>query len=240
MDNINLDTIATVVSPYQEKFAVPRQPGLVKSAQGKIVFNSPFDNNDALKGIEQYTHIWVIFYFHKNRTHNTNKTWKPLIKPPRLGGNKTLGVFASRSPFRPNPIGLSVVKLDGIHKSKTETSLLISELDLVNGTPVLDIKPYIPYADSLPQANTNFATSAPSNNKNISFSTNVDEQLSRLINKYSNLKVLITEILQQDPRPAYKQKNTDDKVYGMALYDLNIRWLVVNENEIKVVSIDQI
>lgn len=239
MDKLNLTPIAQIVSPYQEKFAVPRQPGLVKSAKGKIVFSTPFDDANALKGIEQYSHLWVIFYFHKNNPY-TNKKWKPLVKPPRLGGNKTLGVFASRSPFRPNPIGLSVVKLDGIVQVKNETSLLISELDLINGTPVIDIKPYIPYADSLPNAKANFASTTPINNKNISFSESANNQLLKLHNKYPNLETLIKEILHQDPRPAYKKNKHDDKVYGMALYDLNIKWSVIAENEMLIISIEPI
>lgn len=233
MQNITVNTIGYISSPYKQKFAVPRQPGLVKSAKGLLTLNPPYNMPESVSGIESYSHLWLTFIFHKN----PNANWKSRVKAPRLGGNKSIGVFASRSPFRPNPIGLSVVKLEDVIIEKNRVSLAISELDLVDGTPIIDIKPYVPYADSLPDAKSIFAAAAP-HIKNVVFSSESEQQIARLSENHLYLRDFIHEVLQQDPRPAYKQEKVDDKIYAMTLYAFNIKWCMLGNNTINVISIE--
>jgi len=160
-NSYQFNAIGTIKSPYQEKFAIPRQANLVTAAKGQIVLQGSANNSELLRGIEQFSHLWLIFVFHGT----AQQGWKPLVRPPRLGGNKKMGVLATRSTFRPNPIGMSVVKLDSLEThlkaNKQQTILHISGLDLLNGTPILDIKPYIPYSDALADAQAGFAQQAP-------------------------------------------------------------------------------
>jgi tRNA (Thr-GGU) A37 N-methylase len=181
----------------------------------------------------------LLFIFHGTQTQG----WKPLVKPPRLGGNKKTGVLATRSTFRPNPIGMSVVKLDKVSIENKQTILYISGLDLLDGTPIVDIKPYLPYSDAITDANAGFAQTEPQTALSVSFTKQAQKDAERLVNmldkKYSDLTLLIEQVLKQDPRPAYKQGKEDDKVYGMRLYDLNIQWELTNLVNIKVISINQ-
>ncbi len=225
--------IGVVESPYQEKFAIPRQSGLVSAAKGKILLQADTNNKELVRGLENFSHIWILFVF--NAT--ANKGWKPLVRPPRLGGNAKLGVFATRSTFRPNPLGMSVVKLEQISEQHKQVCLHISGLDLLNNTPVLDIKPYIPYSDSLNDAQAGFAQHAPKQLLSVKFSPQAQQQLDTYANKYTQLAELITQVLAQDPRPAYKQVKQDDKNYGMSLYDLNIMWKMCSPNEVIVLSV---
>lgn len=232
MTQISLEPIGFVESPYKEKFAIPRQPGLVPAAHGKILLIGDVNNEDAVKGLEQFSHVWVTFHFHATQAQG----WKPLVRPPRLGGNEKLGVLATRSTFRPNPIGLSVVKLEGIESVNGQVSLTISALDLLDGTPVLDIKPYIPYADSIESASAGFAQHEPDNQCDVIFSQQANTQLKKI--QDSQLKSLITQVLKQDPRPAYKRSKLDNKQYGMALKTYNIVWHMLNLESIEVLSIE--
>jgi tRNA-Thr(GGU) m(6)t(6)A37 methyltransferase TsaA len=225
--------IGIIESPYQEKFAIPRQSGLVTAAQGKILLQQKANNLALVRGLENFSHLWIIFVFNATAAQG----WKPLVKPPRLGGNSKLGVLATRSTFRPNPIGMSVVKLDKITYLNKQLSLHISGLDLLDKTPVLDIKPYIPYSDAILNAKAGFAQQAPSTQLSVEFTPKAKQQLAPYLREYPQLDLLITQVLSQDPRPAYKQQKQDDKVYGMALYNLNITWQVHNTTKIIILSV---
>lgn len=222
MNNFSLTTIATIHSPYKEKFAVPRQPGLVPSAHALLEILPPFDDINAFVGLEEFSHLWLMFVFHKNKQ---TTDWRPMVRPPRLGGNKRVGVFATRSPNRPNPIGLSLVEFNGLIQKEGKLFLQLANIDLVDGTPVVDIKPYIPYADSKTDAIAGFAQHSPEVIMQVEFSA----QALIVVETNSELKTLIIEVLKQDPRPAYKKNKTDDKLYAMHLLDFNISWKVNND-----------
>jgi len=222
MTNLTLSSIAIVHSPYKEKFAVPRQPGLVPSAKATLEIMPPYDDINAFNGLEAFSHLWLVFSFHKNSY--SEHTWTPTVRPPRLGGNKRIGVFATRSPNRPNGMGLSLVEYHGLEQRDGKIFLSISNVDLVDGTPILDIKPYIPYADAKPEAMAGFAQAAPDSDLSVSFSPEAQEQLTALVDDYPDLQILIEQVLQQDPRPAYKKGKVDNKQYAMHLSDFNIQW----------------
>jgi tRNA (adenine37-N6)-methyltransferase len=238
-DSFHFNVIGTVESPYKEKFAIPRQPGIVTAAQGQIRLTGSANNADLVRGLSQFSHIWLIFVFHGTQAQG----WKPLVRPPRLGGNKKLGVLATRSTFRPNPIGMSVVKLDRIELQKTEHQgsqviLHISEFDLLDGTPIVDIKPYVPYADIIADAQGGYAHRQPTSNIQITFTALALTVIEKHSASTPKLRQLIEQVLSQDPRPAYKQKQTDDKVYGMSLYQFNIQWQFDDSHSIKVISVE--
>jgi len=237
-DQISFNFIGRVNSPYKEKFAIPRQPGLVSAAKGSIKLINKADNEELVRGLEQFSHLWLLFIFHGTQQQG----WKPLVRPPRLGGNKKLGVLATRSTFRPNPIGMSVVKLEGIEFKNQQLLINISGLDLLDQTPILDIKPYIPYSDSIDNAEAGFAQTEPAQPLNITFSIQARRDISIYQNQYTDLSIFIEQVLSQDPRPAYKKKQIDEKIYGMSLYDLNILWQINQKNlsEIEVISITKL
>ena len=214
--NFQFNAIATVESCYKQKFAIPRQSGLAPSGQARIRFFPPYDDPQAFVGIEDASHLWIQFVFHQSMIDS----WRPSIRPPRLGGNKKMGVFASRSNFRPNPIGLSVVKLEGVDLSDG-VLLSVSGIDLLDQTPVLDIKPYVPYADRIDYAENRFAPSEPSNCQ-VLFSSQAEKDLAA-DKESGNLRSLITEVLRQDPRPAYQDVDTN-RVYGTRLAHVNLCW----------------
>jgi len=215
------DSIATIHSPYKEKFAVPRQPGLVPSAKAELEILPPYDDINAFLGLQEFSHLWLVFVFHKN---NNPESWSPTVRPPRLGGNKRMGVFATRSPSRPNPIGLSVVEFNGIKQINGKIFLQLGDIYLVDGTPVLDIKPYVPYADAKPTALAGFAQQIPEALMEIQFSDMALQVIRQVEECYPELKQLIIEVLQQDPRPAYKKNKPDLKTYAVNLSDFNISW----------------
>lgn len=157
--------IGVIRSPYKEKFAVPRQPGLVKHGGGELHLLPPYNQADAVRGLEAFSHLWVLFVFHQTMEGG----WRPTVRPPRLGGNARMGVFATRSTFRPNPIGMSLVKLKGVRCHKDQVILQLGSLDLVDGTPVVDIKPYLPFAEALPDASASYAQQAPQAEMTVSF-----------------------------------------------------------------------
>lgn len=238
-DSVTLNVIATVDSPYKEKFAIPRQPGIVSAAQGQLRLKGSANNIELVRGLAQFSHIWLLFVFHGTQAQG----WKPLVRPPRLGGNKKLGVLATRSTFRPNPIGMSVVKLDRIEHQLTthkesQVVLHISELDLLDGTPIVDIKPYVPYADIIEDAHGGYAHQQPSNDIHIIFTDASATIIEKNLTSYPKLRLLIEQVLSQDPRPAYKQQSTDDKIYGMTLHEFNIQWQFDSGNIIKVLSVE--
>lgn len=223
MTNAQLTTIAKVSAPFKEKFGIPRQPRLADAAVSRIVFEADFNNPDFISGISQHSHIWLLFLFHQNLSQG----YKAQVRPPRLGGNAKVGVFATRSTFRPNGIGMSAVKLLGCETSGTQVTLTVEGADLLDGTPIVDIKPYIPYSDCLPHAHSHMAQEQDEQMLNVQFSQTAQAQLTQLDSAdYVKLTELITQVLEQDPRPAYKKNKADDKEYGIRLYDLNIKWQV--------------
>ncbi|MDZ7804040.1 tRNA (N6-threonylcarbamoyladenosine(37)-N6)-methyltransferase TrmO [Thiohalophilus sp.] len=217
--------IGVVHSCFSDKFGVPRQPRLAPAATGQIELLAPYNREEAVRELAGFSHIWVVFVFHEAK----REAWKPTVRPPRLGGNRRVGVFASRSPERPNPIGLSLLTLDGVETGEGRVTLQVSNLDLIDGTPVLDIKPYIPYADSVPDARAGFAPQAPDKQLPVNFSATARQQLEKFSATYPNLADLIEQVLQQDPRPAYQDRAPDsERVFGMQLYDLEIKWQLQN------------
>jgi tRNA-Thr(GGU) m(6)t(6)A37 methyltransferase TsaA len=237
LNPFEINPIGILRSPFKEKFGIPRQAGLIKSAYAQVEFFPPYNDCNAFKGLENFSHIWLTFGFHQN---NIDK-WRPLIRPPRLGGNEKVGVFASRSPFRPNGLGMSVVRLINIETQKKTTSLKIDCPDILDGTPIFDIKPYIKYSDSIPSAHCGFAQDTPAAILSVNFSAQSLMNLEHLKPEYEeNLELLIKETLSFDPRPAYHQSQKDNnREYGIKLYDLNIRWRVVSNNA-EVLSVDKI
>lgn len=217
-----IEAVAICRTPYKQKFGIPRQPGLVTAARGFVELQPPYNHIDTVRGLSQYSHIWLLFTFHENLSQG----WKTTVRPPRLGGNEKLGVFATRSTFRPNGIGQSVVRLHAIHQRKGKVELEISAMDLLDGTPILDIKPYIPFSDAIEGALGGIAQEAPVL-IGVRFTDAVQHQIDSLpADKYPNLKAIIQGVLAQDPRPAYKKAKEDPKHYQVALYNLDILWHV--------------
>lgn len=220
MTGITLDPIGIIRSPYKEKFAVPRQPGLVTRARARLEMLPPYNEPSAFRGLAEFSHLWLVFVFHQTQQQG----WKPTVRPPRLGGNERVGVFATRSTFRPNPLGLSVVSLEGMYQEGSKVWLELGGVDLVDGTPVVDIKPYIPWADAIPQAHGGFAPAAPDINMEVIFSPAAEQACMR--SPVPELKEFITEVLIQDPRPAYKRGSLDRQQYGVRLYHYDVRYEV--------------
>ena len=234
-----MQPIAYLRSPYRQKFAIPRQPNLVTQAVGDICFVDEFNDANCLRGLEGFSHVWLVFVFHET----AGKGWSATVTPPRLGGNERVGVFASRSPYRPNPIGLSVVETVAIVQHGKQLRLRIRGMDLLDGTPILDIKPYLPYADAIATAKGGYAELAPAQNQDQQFTVDFTpyslNQLVIIDFKICDLKSFITSVLQQDPRPAQHVRNDENREYGMHLYDFNIRWRV-NGGHMEVLSVDSI
>ncbi len=214
--------IGIIHSPFKEKFGVPRQPGIATAARAALELLPPYDRDEALEGLEGFSHVWLIFAFHAT----AEQGWKPTVRPPRLGGNARVGVFASRSTFRPNPLGLSVVELAGFGREDGKLLLQLRGADLIDGTPVLDIKPYVPYADSIPQARGGFAAQAPAAPLTVEFTAAAAQQLAARSAAHPELKTLITQVLAADPRPAYRDDDSGDRIYGMRLLDFDLRWRI--------------
>ena len=216
-----LQPIGVISSPYKEKFGIPRQPGLVTEARATLTLLPPYNQPDIVRGLEGFSHVWIIFVFHGTQAQG----WKSTVRPPRLGGNARMGVFATRSTFRPNPIGLSVAQLCSIQVEGSKVSLELGGMDLLDVTPVLDIKPYLPYADVISQANAGFASEAPQAQMNVTFSAIAESQCEQHGRQWKvNMRRLIEQILQQDPRPSYQQGQQAGRVYAMQLYDFDLRW----------------
>lgn len=210
-----MEIIARVKTDFSEKFGIPRQSGIVKSLTGKIVFEPKYRNPDSLRGLDGFSHIWVLWEFSKMNKEG----WSPTVRPPRLGGNTRMGVFATRSPNRPNPIGLSSVKLEKIELTSCDGPILhISGVDMLNDTPVYDIKPYLPFSDFHPEATGGFADDKKEYSLNVEFSNIARTKLSE---KEVNI---LTELLAEDPRPSYQ--DNPDREYGMKYADMEIKFKV--------------
>jgi tRNA-Thr(GGU) m(6)t(6)A37 methyltransferase TsaA len=229
---VTLTPIAHVRSPYREKFGTPRQSGLVEEAVGEIHFEPGFSDPNMLRGLEQFSHLWLIYVFHATKDDG----WKPTVTPPRLGGTTRMGVFATRSNFRPNPLGLSLVRFFGIEQHGARLVLKVRGLELLDGTPIVDIKPYLPYADARPDATGGFASASPGTDREVMFTADARMQLAAFAAPYPELEAFITALLRQDPRPAQHVRADVGREYGMFLHDLNIRWHV-SEGECVVTSI---
>lgn len=218
---------------FKEKFGIPRQPGLVPHATGVLKLKDDPFYRSAVRELEKFSHLWVIFVFHQHDAKN----WKPSIRPPRLGGAKKVGVLASRSPHRPNPIGLSAVKLERIDfDAPGGIELYLSGVDCLDGTPVLDIKPYVAYTDSLPDAHAAWAQS-PIERHPVVFSNEARESISKQdTKKYPYLVELIQELLELDPRPAFQQRKlprtapeSQGTQYGFRLFDFDVKWQIADQ-----------
>ncbi|MES9883824.1 MAG: tRNA (N6-threonylcarbamoyladenosine(37)-N6)-methyltransferase TrmO [Sedimenticola sp.] len=224
----SFDPIGVIHAPYKEKFGIPRQPGLVSEAKSTLELLAPYNLPEAVEALEGYSHVWIQFVFHQAM----RRPWRPRVRPPRLGGNMRVGVFASRSPFRPNPIGLSVVKLESIDISNG-VSLQFAGGDLLDGTPVLDIKPYVGYVDSIPNALCGFASEPPEKRLEVCFSPQSEVQIAARDDK--QLRPFIQSLLEMDPRPAYSSEQ-GERIYGIRLYDFDLRWRVV-EGRLEVLEL---
>jgi tRNA-Thr(GGU) m(6)t(6)A37 methyltransferase TsaA len=224
--SIAIQPIAFIRTPYKQKFAVPRQPGLADAAQGRIEFTPAFNNPDYIRGIQQFSHLWLIFQFHQT----TDAQHSPLIRPPRLGGNQKIGVFASRSTHRPNNLGLSVVKLTGVAQEANQQALLVSGMDIVDNTPIIDIKPYLPYADAIADANAGYAQHPPPDTLTVSYTPQSQISLEQHRIEYPHLAQVIQQVLSQDPRPAYQQGKDPQRLYGVRLFDFDVRWRVTQQH----------
>ena len=224
MSTFQFEQIGVVRSPYKEKFAVPRQPGLVKSGGGELHLIAPYNQADAVRGLEAFSHLWVLFIFHQTMEAG----WRPTVRPPRLGGNARMGVFATRSTFRPNPVGMSLVELNGIRCQKEQVILELGGLDLVDGTPVVDIKPYLPFAEALTDARASYAQQAPQADMPVYFTDALAAELVHLEKRYPRLREFIVDVLAQDPRPAYRKEEDAGKAYAVWLLDFNVRWRVTD------------
>ena len=222
-----MEAIAHIRSQFPTKFGVPRQAGLVGELRARVVFEPPYRAPDALRGIEGFSHLWLIWEFSENKRAG----WSPTVRPPRLGGNQRMGVFATRSPFRPNPIGLSCVRLEGVELSTPDGPVLtVSGADLVDGTPILDIKPYVPYADCHPEAAGGFAGEAPAGRLAVDFPPDL---LARV---RPDSRDALIGVLAQDPRPSYQ--NDPGRVYGFGFAGLEVRFRV-GDGVLTVTSVEE-
>ena len=233
MSDYTISAIGHIESPYKQKFAIPRQPRLVPQAKAKLIFSPDFNREEFVRGLDEFTHIWLLFRFHET----ADKGYSAMVRPPRLGGNERKGVFATRATFRPNAIGMSAVKLEGIEYKNGQLSLLLAGIDLLDGTPIIDIKPYLPYSDSMPDASAGFADTRPETEMTVEFSPQSIEFINAQT-QYPELHDFIANVLKQDPRPAYKKQKEEMQSYGMTLYDFNIRWQV-NDAHNLVTSIEK-
>ena len=212
-----ISPIAYIKTEFPEKFGVPRQSGLAKGLRGRIVFESQYRNPDAFRGLEGFSHLWLIWEFSANRTV---REWQPTVRPPRLGGNAHIGVFATRSPFRPNPLGLSCVEIDSIELCSEDGPVIIVQgADLVDGTPIYDIKPYIRYADSRQQAVCGYVDRLEESFLKVVFPSELSESIAD-----KSVIPSLVETLRLDPRPSYH--DDPERVYGLSFAGLNVRFRV--------------
>ena len=212
------ETIAYIRTDFSEKFGIPRQSGRVKELTGRIVFAPQYRNPEAVREIEGFSHLWLIFDF--SRSHRSG--WSPTVRPPRLGGNKRVGVFASRSPFRPNPIGLSCVKLERVEHTENEGMVLVvSGVDLLDNTPIYDIKPYLPFADCVPDAKGGYAEKFEDYKLKVSFP---EELLSQIP---ENKRQALVNCLSEDPRPSYQEDS--ERVYSMSFAGFDVHFKVQSD-----------
>ena len=211
--------IARIRTDYKEKFGIPRQSGRIPGTYGRIVFEKPYRNPDAIRGMEAFSHLWLLFIFSESVT----EAFVPTVRPPRLGGNRKMGVFATRSPFRPNPVGLSSVRLVRVEENTADGPILwVEGADLLDGTPLVDIKPYLPFTDSHPDASSGFAAEGLSHRLTVQFSPDVSQNLTE------DMQKILTDVLAEDPRPSYQEDPT--RVYGLRFADYHLHFTVSGDN----------
>ena len=228
MQEITITPIAHIRSDFSTKFGIPRQSGLVRELRATIVFEPEFRNADALRGMEGFSHLWLIWQF----SEAVRSGWSPTVRPPRLGGNTRMGVFATRSPFRPNNLGLSCVTFLGLEETEQwGTVIHVGGADLMDGTPIFDIKPYIPYSDSHPEALGGFTDTADAFLLEVNFPSELLAQLPE------NKRPAALALLSHDPRPSYQRKA--DRVYGMPFAGFDIRF-TVEDSRLTVVEINKL
>lgn len=216
--NFLITPIAHIRSDFSSKFGIPRQSGLVDELEAEIIFEKEYSVPEAFRGLDGYSHIWILWQF----SECADKEWSPTVRPPRLGGNKRMGVFASRSPFRPNSIGLSCVKLISVEETEENGVVLkVSGADLLDGTPIIDIKPYLPYVDSHPDATGGFALQEKEGSLEIVF----PEEFLSVIPE--NKQDALRAVLKQDPRPQYQ--NDPNRIYGLEFAGFDVRFRIVDE-----------
>lgn len=229
MDDVLLQPVGVVHSPFRERFGIPRQPGLIPEARGTIELLPPCNTAECVRALETFSHIWVLFHFHALKSEQ----WHATVRPPRLGGNRRVGVFAARSPFRPNPVGLSVLRLEDMHTDANGICLEVSGLDLLDGTPVLDIKPYVPYVDAIPEASPGFAKQIPEPALDVRWDNDAGQQLRQATSQNADdLAALVARVIALDPRPAYRREDTDPKRYRMRLADVDVEWQIQGDTAI--------
>ena len=228
---MTIEPIAYIRTEFPEKFGVPRQSGLAESLTGRIVFEPEYRNAEALRGLDDFTHLWLIWEFSANR--KAAGEWQPTVRPPRLGGNQHMGVFATRSPFRPNPLGLSCVELDNIVFDAAEGPVIVVKgADLMDGTPIYDIKPYIKYADSRPEAICGYVDSLEESRLDVV----IPESIAAQINDKAKLQALM-ETLKLDPRPSYH--NDPARIYGLSFSGYNVRF-TVSDTVLTIIDLEQL
>ncbi|MDH0747572.1 tRNA (N6-threonylcarbamoyladenosine(37)-N6)-methyltransferase TrmO [Pseudomonas sp. GD03842] len=224
----SVSPIGFVRSCFKEKFAIPRQPSLAPAARGVLELVAPFDQGEAVQGLEHVSHVWLLFLFHEA----LEATPRLKVRPPRLGGNQAMGVFATRATHRPNGIGQSVVKLERVEPDR----LWLSGIDLLDGTPVLDVKPYVPYADIIPEARNDMAAAAPELIPVAWGDAALQQARDHALRLNEPLVELIEQCLAQDPRPAYQQP-APDRRYGARFWDVDVRWHYPQAGQIRVLEV---
>ena len=225
--DIAMEIIARIHSDFPQKFGIPRQAGLVPELKARVVFEPAYRNPEALRGLEGFSHIWLLWNF----SGNPRGTWSPTVRPPRLGGNRRMGVFATRSPFRPNPIGLSCVRLEAIDlEGPHGPTLLVSGADLMDGTPIFDIKPYTPYADCHPEATGGFTDKAGDFLLTVDFPPELFSQVPAAQQEG------LLGVLRHDPRPSYQ--HDPDRVYGLSFGGFNVKFRV-SDRRLTVCGLEQ-
>ena len=231
MAEFEFQSIGIIESCFKQKFSIPRQPGLVPEATATIILEPEFGAEEIVRGLGNFSHIWVIFVFHKSQISKNKNT----VRPPRLGGEKRMGVFATRSNYRPNPIGQSVVKLESVEHKNNLTLIKVSGGDFLDGTPVLDIKPYVPYVDSIPSATSTFAAQAPEKQFSVKISSDALEQIEEASKKTGvDILQFVESLLSYDPRPTHVQPN---QVLATRIFDYDLKWKIDNDIA-TVVSLD--
>ncbi len=227
-----IQPIATLHSCFKEKFGIPSQAGLAPAARAWIEFEAPYCRPEAFYGLQDYSHVWLIFVFHHSLRNEIGLT----VQPPRREGER-YGLFATRSPNRPNQIGQSVVAIERIEEIAGRVRLHVLGADLVDGTPILDVKPYVPYVDAIPDAQGGFAHTPPKIRLSVSWSAQAELDLAQYRGKYPGLAELVEQVLGYDPRSLYHRKSSAKRCYGVSLYDLNVLFEVVADEQVEVTRI---
>ena len=223
---MDMKVIAHIYTDFPEKFGIPRQSGLIPELKGKIVFEPEYRNMEAVRGLDGFDYIWLIWQFQGTEREH----WSATVKPPRLGGKKKMGVFATRAPFRPNPIGLSSVRLDQIQHTDEGPVLIVSGVDLKSGTPIFDIKPYLPYVDAHPEARDGFAEAVKEYRLQVDFPEGILGKIPK------EKQCALIQVLEQDPRPSVQRQQ--QKEYGVSFAGYNVRF-VVEDELLRVVSVER-